>query len=41
VLAVVVGAGLQRVVPTRVLHGVASVAFIVIGALMLAKTIRG
>jgi len=41
VLAVIVGAGLQRVVPTRVLHGVASVAFIVIGVIMLAKTIRG
>ena len=40
-LAVVVGAGFQRVVPTRVMHGVASVAFIVIGVIMLAKTIRG
>ena len=40
-LAVVVGAGLQRVVPTRVLHVVASAAFIVIGIVMLVKTLRG
>jgi putative Ca2+/H+ antiporter (TMEM165/GDT1 family) len=39
-LAVLVGAGLQRVVPVRVMHGIASVAFIVIGVILLAKTLR-
>jgi putative Ca2+/H+ antiporter (TMEM165/GDT1 family) len=39
-LAVVVGAGLQRVVPARVMHGVASAAFIVIGVILLVKTLR-
>jgi len=39
-LAVLLGAGLQRVVPVKVMHGIASVAFIVIGIILLAKTLR-
>lgn len=39
-LAVLVGAGLQRVVPVRVIHIIASVAFIVIGIVLLARTLK-
>jgi putative Ca2+/H+ antiporter (TMEM165/GDT1 family) len=39
-LAVVAGAGLQRVVPARVMHGIASATFIVIGIILLVRTLR-
>jgi len=39
-LAVVVGAGLQKIVPIKILHSIAAIAFIVIGILLLIKTIR-
>jgi putative Ca2+/H+ antiporter (TMEM165/GDT1 family) len=39
-LAVLVGAGLQRVVPVKAMHVIASAAFIVIGVILLAKSLR-
>lgn len=40
-LAVLVGAGLSKVVPTKVLHSIAAIGFIVIGAILLVKTLKG
>jgi Ca2+/H+ antiporter, TMEM165/GDT1 family len=39
-LGVLVGTGLTKVVPTRVLHIVAASSFVVIGILMLVRALR-
>jgi len=39
-LGVIVGTGLSKVVPTRILHIVAASSFVVIGVLMLIRTLR-
>jgi putative Ca2+/H+ antiporter (TMEM165/GDT1 family) len=39
-LGVIVGAGLNRIVPQRILHIVAAVAFMSIGLLLLFRTLR-
>ena len=39
-LAVLVGEGLVKVVPVKILHILAALAFIVIGGLLLVKTLR-
>lgn len=39
-LAVLVGSGLQKVVPVKILHIIAAIAFIVIGVLLLIKNLR-
>jgi putative Ca2+/H+ antiporter (TMEM165/GDT1 family) len=40
-LAVLVGTGLQKVMPLKALHVSAAVAFVVIGVLLLVKALRG
>ncbi|MEO0093204.1 MAG: TMEM165/GDT1 family protein [candidate division WOR-3 bacterium] len=39
-LAVLVGTGLQRVIPVKILHIIAAIAFIIIGIILLIKTLR-
>lgn len=39
-LAVIVGEGLVKIIPVKILHILAALAFIVIGGLLLAKTLR-
>jgi putative Ca2+/H+ antiporter (TMEM165/GDT1 family) len=39
-IAVLIGAGLQKVVPVKALHTIAAIAFIIIGILLLIKTLR-
>lgn len=39
-LAVLVGTGLEKVIPVKILHLIAAIAFIVIGALLLIKNLR-
>lgn len=39
-LAVLVGEGLVKIIPVKILHILAALAFIVIGMLLLVKTLR-
>ena len=39
-LAVLVGEGLVKIIPVKILHILAALAFIVIGVLLLVKTLR-
>lgn len=40
-LAVIFGAALQKIIPVKVLHIIAAILFITIGALLLIKTLKG
>jgi Ca2+/H+ antiporter, TMEM165/GDT1 family len=39
-LAVLIGTGLQKFIPVKILHMIAAIAFIVIGVLLLIKNLR-
>jgi putative Ca2+/H+ antiporter (TMEM165/GDT1 family) len=39
-LAVLVGTGLEKIIPVKILHLIAAIVFIVIGLLLLIKNLR-